>query len=339
MTPRKQTLAAVVGAVTATLIALALLSSCTGGAPRNPEPDPAPEPVSAHPLSGRVWDARRARFVERDQLIAEAASADHVLLGEVHVNPHHHTAQAAVLEALVARGARPAVVFEMMEVDQQGAIDALRAEGRPSADEIAAATRFAERGWDWPLYRPLVELALQHDLPILAGNSAAAETRLVMMEGQSAIDDERRQRLGLDRPLTPGAQAALEDIMVESHCGHASREFAVRLVDAQRLRDGTMADVMLGAEGAATVLITGSGHARRDHGVPLYLADRAPGARLVSVRLVEVADGFDDPADYLDQVDGQPRPFDVLWFTPAIERPDPCEQFREGLKRLERSAD
>ncbi len=127
--------------------------------------------------------------------------------------------------------------------------------------------------------------------------------------------------------------------MVESHCGHASREFAVRLVDAQRLRDGTMADVMLGAGEAGTVLITGSGHARRDYGVPLYVAERAPGARMLSVRLVEVRDGFDDPAAYLDAVADQPRPFDYLWFTPAIERPDPCEQFRKGLERLERRSD
>ena len=299
---------------------------------------PASATPPEHPLEDRIWDARSGEFVSRDQLLDAAAAADHVLLGEVHVNPYHHAAQETVLAALVARGRRPAVVFEMIERDQQPAIDALRAAGEPTADELAEATSFADSGWDWPLYRPLVALALEHELAILAGNAPVDETRALVRDGVASIDPERWRALGLDTPLAPAAQAALVDVMVQSHCGHAPGDYAVRLVEAQRLRDATMSDVMLGAAPSPTVLITGAGHARRDHGVPLYLAEQAPAARVLALRLVEVAPGATDPKDYRNQIEGLPRPFDYLWFTPALERPDPCEQFREGLERMRQQA-
>ena len=313
---------------------LALATGAAGCATDGPY-EAAPPP---HPLSDRIWDLHSGEFVSQDQLLDDAARADHVLLGEVHVNPYHHAAQEAVLAALVARGRRPAVVFEMLDRDQQPAIDSLRAEGRPTADELGEATGFSDSGWDWPLYRPLVALALEHDLPILAGNATREETRTLVMDGADTVDPARWRALGLDRPLAPAAQAALVDIMVQSHCGHAPGDYATRLVEAQRLRDATMTDVMLSAAPPPTVLITGAGHARRDHGVPLYLADRVPEARMLALRLVEVAPGVTNPRDYQDQIDGLPRPFDYLWFTPALERPDPCEEFRKGLERMRKQA-
>jgi uncharacterized iron-regulated protein len=312
----------------------ALVVTTVGCATGGPGPATPPE----HPLNHRIWDARSGQFVSQEQFLDAATAADHVLLGEVHVNPYHHAAQETVLAALVARGRRPAVVFEMMERDQQPAIDALRAAGQPTADELAEATGFDDSGWDWPLYRPLVALALEQGLAILAGNAPMDETRTLVKDGGDSIAPERWRALGLDRSLVPAAQAALVDIMVQGHCGHAPGDYAERLVEAQRLRDATMADVMLDASPAPTVLITGSGHARRDFGVPLYLRERAPGARLLTLRLVEVAPGAIDPTDYRDTIDGLPRPFDYLWFTPALERPDPCEAFRNSLERMREQA-
>ena len=63
-------------------------------------------------------DERRAagRIAER------ARRADVVYLGEQHDNPAHHAHQRAVVEALVARGVRPALAFEMLDEDQQAAM-------------------------------------------------------------------------------------------------------------------------------------------------------------------------------------------------------------------------
>ncbi len=317
---------------TAALLAT-LLVGCAGPGAVTDDPAP-PTAAPAHPLADRIWDVRTATFVEPGALYATAATADHLLLGEVHDNPRHHELQTTVLAALVERGRRPSVVFEMMERDQQPAIDAVLAGEDPRADEVATATGFEERGWDWPLYRPLVTQALASGLPIVAGNASAAETRAIVREGLSILDADTRRELGLVTPLPPSAQAELTDVMIDSHCGHATPELARRLVDAQRLRDATMADVLLTKSARGTVLITGAGHARRDFGVPAYLSARRPEAVVVSVRLVEVEAGENEPGVYADRLADLPVPFDFLWFTLPVEREDPCEQFRRGLERL-----
>jgi uncharacterized iron-regulated protein len=69
-----------------------------------------------------------------------------------------------------------------------------------------------------------------------------------------------------------------------------------------------------------SVLITGSGHARRDRGVPLYL----PGVDIVTIGFVEVDADRKSPRDYLAGL-FSPASFDYLWFTSRAEREDPCK--------------
>ena len=47
-----------------------------------------------------------------------AAARDFVLLGEKHDNPDHHRLQAWMIDALVARGRRPAIAMEMLDAEQ-----------------------------------------------------------------------------------------------------------------------------------------------------------------------------------------------------------------------------
>ena len=69
-----------------------------------------------HPLVGRIWDQRGQRFADEEALVAAAAAADFVMLGEMHDNPDHHVVQARLVRALGDRGKRPALAFEMLDV-------------------------------------------------------------------------------------------------------------------------------------------------------------------------------------------------------------------------------
>ena len=81
-----------------------------------------------HPLVGRVWDVRAARFVTPDAMVRRLTAARFVLLGEKHDNPDNHQVQAVVLRALLASGRRPIVAFEMFTPDDAPAI--ARSSGR-----------------------------------------------------------------------------------------------------------------------------------------------------------------------------------------------------------------
>ena len=322
------------GALFALLIAA--VAGCASG-----RADPGALPPSvAHPLEGKIWDTREQAFISRSELEARALAADAVLLGEIHVNPEHHALQADVIRHLAANGPGPAVVFEMLEADQQAHIDDARRDRGVEAATIADVTGFRDSGWDWALYGPLIETTLDLDLPLVAGNAPRDRVRAAATGQADGLTDTERRRLGLDQPLPGPAGEALLDKLVEGHCGHLPPGMAPGLIAAQRLRDATMTDGMLRARDAGAgglprqvVLIAGSGHVRRDFGVPLYLLERSPETTPLAISLTEVVHGENEPAAYLPAAAGEPV-FDVLWFTSRTEREDPCEAFREQLEKM-----
>jgi uncharacterized iron-regulated protein len=130
---------------------------------------------------------------------------------------------------------------------------------------------------------------------------------------------------GVDLPYPAGAEAALVDELVESHCGHLPKEHAAGFVTAQRLRDGEMAAQMAsGATPSGAVLIAGNGHVRADRGVPWLLAAREPTAKLFALAFVEVEAGLVTPESYAALFHAKSLPVDAVWFTPALDDEDPC---------------
>ena len=253
------------------------------------------------PLDGRIWDVRAGKFVSERELFAEAGRARHVILGEVHDNPEHHRLQLEVLRALA--GQRRALAMEQFDSEHQSAMDEVVSR---DAEALADAGQFDRKGWNWPLYRPLVEFALQRRWPVRAANLSRAEARRIVAEPALS---------GLP-PAAPGLLAALERDIAQGHCGH--RPEAKRLagmVEAQRARDARLASALR----SDSVLITGNGHARRDRGVPLYLSN----AEVVSVGLVEIEPGKTSPREYLRDFYSEAS-FDFVWFTGRHPRADPC---------------
>jgi uncharacterized iron-regulated protein len=255
------------------------------------------------PSPGTIWDTRAGRFVSADEVYARAARATHVILGETHDNAEHHRLQRLALERL--SGPR-ALAMEQFDSEYQAAIDA----APPNAEAIADAGHFDRKGWNWPLYRPLVEFAVEHRWPIIAANLSRAQARAIVRDPAAS---------GL--PPAPALAKELERDIAESHCGERPpQKLLDGMVEAQRARDAQMAARLR----APSVLITGTGHARRDRGVPLYL----PGADIVSIGFLEIDADKKSPRDYLTGL-FMPASFDYVWFTPRPKRDDPCH----GVKK------
>ncbi len=305
------------------------------------QPEPPADWVSAygrqHPLAGRLWSPAEQAFVSAETLAARAAAADYVLVGEKHDNADHHRLQAWAIEALAARGRRPAVALEMLGPEQRPALRAhLRAHPRDAAG-LGPAVKWEERGWpDWSIYRPLAEAVLAAGLPIVPAQPARKHLEAVSGGGLEALPADLRARLHLDAPLPAALRADLRRQLAESHCHMLPDKALGPMAKVQRLRDAGMADSLIAAaEGEAdgAVLITGAGHARLDRAVPWYLRARRPEASILSVALFEVWPDMRAPADYLPPAPTAEPSFDVLWFTPRLDNEDPCETFAEQLER------
>ncbi|GAB4058159.1 ChaN family lipoprotein [Uliginosibacterium sediminicola] len=229
------------------------------------------------------------------------------LLGEVHDNAVLHAQRTALLRRWVEAGARPAILMEQFDREQQSRIDALRQRGVKDAELLI---REAGQGsWQWPFYKPVLELALQYDLPIIAANVSRSDARRVMVEGLAAA--------GFDAALPTDILSTQARLIEQSHCGALDTATAQRMALAQIARDQFMARQLSAQGQRPAVLLAGNGHVRRDIGVPRWLGPAAQ-SQLRVFAWVEAGAEADAPAAY-----------DIRIPVPAQARPDPCEAFRK----------
>ncbi|PWK59340.1 putative iron-regulated protein [Roseicyclus mahoneyensis] len=243
-------------------------------------------------------------------VVAAAEGAQIVILGEVHDNPGHHAVQAEVMAGL----GPSAIVFEMISAE-----GAARVTPDVATDPVRLADLldWANSGWpDFAFYAPL--FAFGAEVPIYGAQIDRNAAQGAFAEGAAAVFTGDAARFGLEQPLPAEEQEAREAEQLAAHCDALPPEILPGFVEAQRLRDAALAEAALAAlaaHGAPVVIITGTGHARRDWGVPAVLAVAAPGTTVFSLGQFEVAPQGDVP-------------FDLWALSDPVDRPDPCAGFR-----------
>ena len=224
-----------------------------------------------------------------------------VLLGEVHDNAEQHALRLRAFRAWLVTGARPALAMEQFDRPQQAAIDReLAKTPRPSADALIAAAQ-GSPGWHWPYYKPFIELALAHRLPILAANVPREQARAVMRQGLQAQ--------GFDPLVPPDVLQQLTGEIEASHCGQLPPGLAPQMALSQVARDQFMAQLLTQHAHRGVLLLAGNGHVRTDVGAPYWL-NAATRQRSLAIGVLEQGDTS--------------TAFDRLLFTAPQPRPDPC---------------
>lgn len=244
--------------------------------------------------------------------IDKMASAEIVILGEVHDNPDHHKQQAQIIDRL----APAALVLEMLTPDQT---DRITPALLNDPARLRQVLEWDQSGWpDFDLYAPVFSAA--RTARIYGALVPRTQAREVLSAGMTGVFGEDAARFGLDRPLPEEQQTAREAMQMAAHCDALPAEMLPGMVDIQRLRDAILAREALRAlaeTGGPVVVITGNGHARRDWGMPVYIKAARPNTTLFVLGQTEDAaalfGGFDMQLD-----------------APAAERTDPCLAFRNS---------
>jgi uncharacterized iron-regulated protein len=265
-------------------------------------------------------------------VVAELASRAEVLyLGEQHDNPHHHERQQAVLDALVARGRRPALAFEMLTQDMQSEVDRLIREG-VEPPELARQLAWQERGWpDFSWYWPLFATARRHGLPVIAADAERSTVHRISREGLAALGADA-QALRSALPPDPAREAAMARVIQEAHCNLLPEPRLLSMVESWHARNVTMARRIGEALDRApqVVVVAGRGH-QAPGGLPDQLEALRPATRQLVVDLVETGPGPAAPMRLEAAAAGAPPVDRLVWPTPAVARPDPCEGLRGRL--------
>lgn len=243
-----------------------------------------------------------------------AAAPRVLLLGEVHDSAAGHAARAALLRKELGIGWRPAIAMEQFDTDQQPQLDAAMRDCT-DADCVIAKVVPPKSGWTWAYYKPVIALALEYKLPLLAANLSRADASRVVKDGFAAglpADVIARYRLdALPAEVLGPQEAEVRD----NHCGALPEPMVAPMAKAQIARDVLMAETMRTHAANGIVLIAGNGHVRRDIAVPYWLRREGLAPRAV---------GFLEPAS-------DAAAFDAVERVPMTARPDPCAGFKAPM--------
>lgn len=193
-----------------------------------------------------------------------------VLLGERHDNAAGHAARLRWLQSRVDAGWRPVIAMEQFDLETQGKLDRARSECS-DADCVIAMAAPPRSGWDWAHYRPVIELALRHGLPLVAANLSRERARNIVGKGiQPELPAEVVRRYRLDA-ISPQLLATQADEVRRAHCNQLPQAMLEPMARAQIARDVMMAEVLREHAARGVVLLAGNGHVRSDIGVPFWL--------------------------------------------------------------------
>lgn len=201
-----------------------------------------------------------------------------ILVGETHDRFDHHLNQLAVIRHLHERGDDFAIGMEFFQRPFQPVLDAY-VRGEIDEKTMLRETEYFQRWrYDYRLYRPIIEFAQRHAIPLLALNAPSELVKEVSGKGFYGVSPEWRGELPKVALAPDSSYTRRLRAVFDRHPGHDQRRFE-RFVQVQLLWDEYM------AESAARylerhpqrklVVLAGSGHLRYGSGIPDRLARRA----------------------------------------------------------------
>ncbi len=279
----------------------------------------APPAAAQTEAAGRykAFDSK-GRAVKLEEIVEALGGADVLFLGETHDDAVAHALEAELLRRADERYSRAAgrpravaLSLEMFERDVQTVVDEY-------LGGLISERHFLLSSRPWNNYetdyRPLVEYARTHHLPVIAANAPARYVSRVSTQGPDSLASLSKEARGWLPPLPfhaasaayaskfnrvmSGGVASAQPPQANPHA-QPNPHGGAYLLEAQTLRDASMAyaisEFLKRGQDPLVVQVNGTFHSEGRMGVPEQLAHYRKKARAVVVTIVpdEGRAGFD----------------------------------------------
>jgi uncharacterized iron-regulated protein len=255
-----------------------LLAGCAGTR-LMPPPAVATIPgVSEVFRRGQIVDLSSGKELSFDRLADHASSQDVVFVGEIHNNPADHLIELQILQGLFARNRSLTLAMEFFHQNQQAILDRYTT-GDMTEEEFLDKVNW-KKTWGFPYfyYRPLLLMAKQHRLKVLAVNAPAEIVGKVARGGLGALDADQRAQLPRDIDLSNEAERAFVRDAYGEH-EHGELKNFQYFYEAQCVWEEAMArniaDYMKDRN-QKVIVFSGNGHIIWKFGIPDRVRRRLP---------------------------------------------------------------
>jgi len=242
------------------------------------------------PAPMEIYSWRQKRFVSFGEMLDELMKYDVICVGETHDSELDHQVQLQIIKGLFARDERLGVGMEMFQRPYQKDIDQYF-QRKMSEEEFLKASDYQKRwGYEWGLYRPIVEFCRKNGVPLAALNVATELRRRLSSVGHDKLTEEEKKQLGSI------------DFHVKEHRDYWYERLAkmhgpAKDVTAEQKERGyqvmTTWDEYMAASAAEfqqqrqvrrMVVLAGSGHIDRGFGIPQRTVKRT-GGKVATVKI------------------------------------------------------
>lgn len=229
----------------------------------------------------------KGKKVKVKKMFKDLEGLDVVYFGEYHDNPISHWLQVEMTNKLLGiYGQDLVLAFEMFERDQQLVVNDFM------KDKIKER-KFEEEMRMWPNYktdyRPLVMIAKENNLNIVASNIPRKYASQLYKEGRESLDTIPEHEKNYICPLDFEVDTTLsqyQDIMEMMNHGSG-----YRMVEAQAIKDATMAQsIDRFGKGKCVIHYNGCFHSDFDQGIIWYSKRLKPDLKYLTISTVEQDD-------------------------------------------------
>lgn len=234
-------------------------------------------------------------------LVARLRDERLVYVGETHTAYADHLLQLAVLRGMATQGGELALGVEWFQARFQPVLDDYIA-GRIDEAEMLRRSEYYQRWrFDYRLYRPILQFAREHGIPVIALNASRELTTAISRHGINELPHALRDELPDSYDVNNAQYRDILRTLFNAHPGAAAGDFD-RFVEVQLTWDESMAQraaAYLTAKPQGRILVlAGRGHIAGRFGIPDRVTRRV-GVRGVTVLShIEAGQPFAG-ADYL----------------------------------------
>ena len=238
---------------------------------------------SAFAQNYSIFDSK-GNPADLDKIIEAVGKSDVVFLGEQHDDSVAHKLQFEIFKAAFekyGKDRKVALSLEMFERDVQIIVDEYLKDFIPEKQFLAASRPWGNYETD---YRPLVELAKENRLPVIAANAPRRYVNMVSRLGRNSLEELTPEAKIWLAPLPfPESSTAYSDKFNALMGGHGSSN----ILASQTLWDATMADSIAKnlKKGSLIIHLNGSFHTESRLGTVEQLLKFKPKTRVLVVTM------------------------------------------------------
>lgn len=247
-----------------------------------------------------------------NDIIPQLTASRIIYVGEKHDMFAHHLNQLQVIKKIFVAGNKLAVGMEMFQKPYQQVVDDFLAGRIDERTFLKKTEYFTKWGYDYNLYKPIIDFIKQHNIPMIALNIHGDITHQVAREGIHSLSDKQKKQIPSSMDFSNESyRGALKNVFT-LHEEHQELQEFNYFLQAQTLWDEGMAEsahqFLKDNPEHKLVILAGNGHVRHKYGIPERLYRRTLERFTVMVQDEEIEDGIADYALLTSRLKGKKSP-------------------------------